>query len=132
MRLPGRWVWLTMSGAAVAGVALGLVVSGVRWPGSGGRSLPPSRARVYENVDACLLTGARGVADPAVAQVWAGMEDASRATTARMSVPGGDRPGHGGAGGSFPRVAAGERLPGDCGVGCRRTSGGARRRAPFP
>ncbi len=85
MRLPGRWVWLTLGGAAVAGVALGLVVAGVRWPGPGGRSLPPSRARVYENVDACLLTGARGVADPAAAQVWAGMQDASRATTARMS-----------------------------------------------
>jgi hypothetical protein len=85
MRLPGRWVWLTLGGVAVAGAALGLVVPGVRWPGSGGRSLPPSRARVYENVDACLLTGSRGLADPAAAQVWAGMEDASRATTARVS-----------------------------------------------
>jgi len=70
----------------VAGVALGLVVSGVRLPwSSGGRVLPPVRARVYENVDACLLTGARGLADPVAAQVWAGMEDASRATTARVS-----------------------------------------------
>jgi len=86
MRLPGRWVWLTLGGAAVAGVALGLVVSGVRLPwSSGGRVLPPVRARVYENVDACLLTGARGLADPVAAQVWAGMEDASRATTARVS-----------------------------------------------
>ncbi|HTU04867.1 MAG TPA: hypothetical protein VMG13_04875 [Trebonia sp.] len=86
MRLPGRWVWLTVGGAAVAGVAVGLVVSGVRLPwSSGGRVLPPVRARVYENVDACLLTGAQGLADPAAAQVWAGMEDASRATTARVS-----------------------------------------------
>ena len=70
----------------MAGVALGLVVSGVRLPwSSGGRVLPPVRARVYENVDACLLTGARGLADPVAAQVWAGMEDASRATTARVS-----------------------------------------------
>ena len=29
--------------------------------------------------------GARGLADPVAAQVWAGMEDASRATTARVS-----------------------------------------------
>jgi hypothetical protein len=36
-------------------------------------------------VDACLLTGAKGLADPAAAQVWAGMEDASRSTTARVS-----------------------------------------------
>jgi hypothetical protein len=86
MRLPGRWVWLTVGGAAVAVVAAGLVVSGVRLPWSpGGRTLPPVRARVYENVDACLLTGAQGLADPAAAQVWAGMEDASRATTARVS-----------------------------------------------
>lgn len=86
MRLPGRWVWLTLGAAAVAGVAMGLVVSGAGLPGSpGGRVLPPVRARVYENVDACLLTGARGIADPAAAQVWAGMEDASRATTARVS-----------------------------------------------
>jgi len=85
MRLPGRWVWVTVSVVVVAGVALGLAVWGVRWPGSGGRSLPPPRARVYENVDACLLTGARGVADPAAAQVWAGMEAASRTTTARVS-----------------------------------------------
>lgn len=84
MRLPGRWVWLTLGGAVAAGVAVGLVVSGAGSP-SGGRSLPPVRARVYENVDACLLTGARGLADPVAAQAWAGMEDASRATTARVS-----------------------------------------------
>ena len=73
------------SGAAVAGVALGWWSRAGPCPVGRGRSLPPSRARVYENVDACLLTGARGVADPAAAQAWAGMEDASRATTARMS-----------------------------------------------
>lgn len=28
MRLPGRWVWLTLGGAVAAGVAVGLVVSG--------------------------------------------------------------------------------------------------------
>jgi basic membrane lipoprotein Med (substrate-binding protein (PBP1-ABC) superfamily) len=86
MRLPGRWVWLGLAGAAVAGVAVGLVVSGVGVPwSSGGRSLPPVRARAYENVDACLLTGSRGLADPVASQVWAGMEDASRTTTARVS-----------------------------------------------
>ena len=31
-------------------------------------------ARVYENVDACLLTGSQGLADPAAAQAWAGLE----------------------------------------------------------
>jgi hypothetical protein len=53
---------------------------------AGGRVvLPPARARAYESVDACLLTGARGLADPTAAQVWAGMEDASRSTTVRVS-----------------------------------------------
>jgi basic membrane lipoprotein Med (substrate-binding protein (PBP1-ABC) superfamily) len=36
-------------------------------------------------VDACLLTGSQGLADPAAAQAWAGLEDASQATTARVS-----------------------------------------------
>jgi hypothetical protein len=85
MRLPGRWVLLALC-VAVAGVGVGLAVS-VRplpWSG-GGRSLPPPRARVYESVDACLLTGARGLADPTAAQEWAGLEDASKATSARVS-----------------------------------------------
>ena len=49
------------------------------------RALPPARARVYESVDACLLTGAQGLSDPAAAQAWAGLEAASRATSARVS-----------------------------------------------
>lgn len=85
MRLPGRWVLLGLC-TAVVGVGVGLAVSVAPLPWSGGgRSLPPPRARVYESVDACLLTGPRGLADPTAAQVWAGMEDASRATTARVS-----------------------------------------------
>lgn len=67
--------------AAAAGSGIGLAVSG----SYGGRALPAPRARAYESVDACLLTGAKGLADPAAAQAWAGMELASRATTARVS-----------------------------------------------
>jgi hypothetical protein len=84
-RLPGRWVLLGVC-TAVAGVGVGLAVSGGPLPwSSAGRGRPPARARVYESVDACLLTGAQGLADPAAAQAWAGMEDASRATSARVS-----------------------------------------------
>ncbi len=84
-RLPGRWVLLGLC-TAVAGMGIGLAVSGAPLPwSSGGRVLPPARARAYESVDACLLTGSRGLADPTAAQVWAGMEDASRSTTARVS-----------------------------------------------
>lgn len=85
MRFPGRWVLLGL-GVAVAGVGVGLAVSGAPLPWSpGGQTLPPARARVYESVDACLLTGAQGLADPDASQVWAGMQDASKATTARVS-----------------------------------------------
>jgi hypothetical protein len=85
MRLRGRWVLLGL-GTALVGVGVGLAVSGAPLPWSpGGRALPPARARVYESVDACLLTGAQGLADPVTSQVWAGMEDASKATTARVS-----------------------------------------------
>ena len=85
--LPGRWVALLGLCAAMAGVGIGLAFSGspLPWSSSGGRVLPPARARAYENVDACLLTGAQGLTDPAAAQVWAGMEDASHSTTAQVS-----------------------------------------------
>jgi hypothetical protein len=83
-RLQGRWVLLGLCTAA-AGLGTAVALSGVPMPWSGGRVLPSARARAYENVDACLLTGSRGLADPSAAQVWAGLEDASRVTSARVS-----------------------------------------------
>lgn len=79
-RSPGMLLAAALSVAAAAGLTIGVLVFA---PGAG-RQLPPARACAYENVDACLLTGPSGVAGSA-AQVWAGMEDASRATTARVS-----------------------------------------------
>ena len=85
MRFPGRWVLIGLA-TVLAGVGIGLAVSGAPLPwSSGARALPPVRARVYESVDACLLTGPAGLADPVASQVWAGMEDASKATSARVS-----------------------------------------------
>lgn len=81
MRWPSRAVWLSAAVVVAAGVAAGLAIS----ISGSGRALPPVRARVYLNVDACLLTGPAGIADPTAAQVWAGMEDASRATSVRVS-----------------------------------------------
>lgn len=52
---------------------------------TGGRDLPPTRARVYTDHSACLLTGSLGLADPAVVPVWAGMQDASTTTHATVS-----------------------------------------------
>jgi basic membrane lipoprotein Med (substrate-binding protein (PBP1-ABC) superfamily) len=80
MRLLSGRVVLALTIVAAAAVA-GLLLSGV----FGGGSLPAARARAYVNVDACLLTGPGGVSDPAVAPVWAGMEQASLPTRVRVS-----------------------------------------------
>jgi hypothetical protein len=74
-----RWV---VSG--VVAVCAGLVVVLLAWP-SGGRQLPPPRARVYSQFDACLLTDANGVSGPAAAPVWAGMQAASLKTSGKVS-----------------------------------------------
>jgi phosphoglycolate phosphatase-like HAD superfamily hydrolase len=45
-----------------------------------------TRARHYEDVDVCLLTGKDGItAGTTAAEVWQGMRDASRTTHARVS-----------------------------------------------
>lgn len=81
MRWPSRGVLGVLAVVVAAGVAAGLWLSDTM----GGGPVPAARARVYVNVDACLLTGSSGVSDPAVAPVWAGMEDASLATRVRVS-----------------------------------------------
>ena len=48
--------------------------------------VPPTRARAYTDVDACLLTGEQGIsADTTAAAVWQGLQDASLKTHARVS-----------------------------------------------
>jgi basic membrane lipoprotein Med (substrate-binding protein (PBP1-ABC) superfamily) len=80
-----RWrswrVLVASTVVVVAAVVAGLLLSGA----FGGGSLPAARARVYVNVDACLLTGPGGLSDPAAAPVWAGMEQASSSTRVRVS-----------------------------------------------
>ncbi len=66
--------------AGLAGVVV--LVAGVVWlvwP-----SPPPQRARPYLAFTACLLTDARGVVGVDAAPVWAGLEDASLATRAKV------------------------------------------------
>jgi len=73
-------------GSAVAVVCAAVVL--VVWSqsgGSAGRRIPPTRARVYSQHQACLLTPARGLADAAAAPVWAGMQDASAKTKVQVS-----------------------------------------------
>lgn len=81
----GRRWWVLGVGAlvVVAAVVVGVVLAG--GGGSAGRALPPARARVYTDQQACLLTGEKGTADPAAAPVWAGMQDASARTRAKVT-----------------------------------------------
>jgi DNA-binding LacI/PurR family transcriptional regulator len=56
------------------------VLAWVFWPDP----VPESRAREYRDVTACLLTGAAGVDEPEAAPVWAGMQEASLTTAAKV------------------------------------------------
>lgn len=78
------WMWLGAVLALVA-CAVALVVWLVVWAVGGGGSAPASRARAYTSFQACLLTDARGISAAPAAQVWAGMEDASLRTHAKVS-----------------------------------------------
>lgn len=70
-------------GAATAGVVGVLVVVLITW-NSGEDEKPDPRARQYLDVTACLLTDDKGIAGAAAAPVWAGMQDASAATRAKV------------------------------------------------
>jgi hypothetical protein len=78
--------WSLAGGVVVVAAAAAVTVALVAGSDPGQpRQLPPSRARVYSEQQACLLTGERGVADPAAAPVWAGMQDASARTRAKVT-----------------------------------------------
>ncbi|MDR3081442.1 MAG: BMP family ABC transporter substrate-binding protein, partial [Streptomyces sp.] len=69
--------------AAVAAVCVGLAVFG---DGDDRPPVPDTRARHYTETDACLLTGESGITTGTHgATVWAGMQDASLKTHARVS-----------------------------------------------
>jgi basic membrane lipoprotein Med (substrate-binding protein (PBP1-ABC) superfamily) len=73
----------------IAGVfvaAVGTVVTAVLMSSTpAGHTLPPPRARVYSDAQACLLTGGGGIGGAQAAAVWGGMEDASARTAAKVS-----------------------------------------------
>lgn len=69
--------------AAGAGGLLAVAVAGVLvWTVTGGGPAP--RARQYVAFTACLLTDAHGLAGQQSRQVWAGMQDASLKTRAKV------------------------------------------------
>ncbi|MEV7388316.1 MULTISPECIES: hypothetical protein [unclassified Streptomyces] len=72
--------------AVAAAVVAGVVVTVVLLSGGDGRPpVPDTRARYYTEVDACLLTDAKGITGGTAAEVWQGMQDASLKTHARVS-----------------------------------------------
>ena len=78
----GFWFLVGGAGVAIAGLTIGLTLD---FTGGAPASAPAARARSYTDLQACLLTGERGLADPAAAALWAGMEQASLATHAKVS-----------------------------------------------
>ncbi|MGY5060431.1 hypothetical protein ACWDFR_41260 [Streptomyces sp. 900105755] len=82
--LRGRTIGLAAGGVAVlAAVAVTVALLPSR---DGDRPpIPDTRARHYTDVDACLLTGEKGISGGTAAAVWQGMQDASLKTHARVS-----------------------------------------------
>ncbi|MFJ8585981.1 BMP family ABC transporter substrate-binding protein [Streptomyces sp. NPDC093595] len=83
LRMPrGRAAWAAGSAAVLV---LGLVAVAL-FVGGGQDGPPDPRARQYKDVDACLLTGEKGVAagTPAAA-VWQAMQKASLDTRSRVN-----------------------------------------------
>lgn len=81
----GRRNVAVLGGALVAAAAL---ISFLLWPNPPGAvriQSPATRARAYSAYTACLLTGPKGLADPAAAPVWTGLREASAATSAQIS-----------------------------------------------
>lgn len=73
-----RWWWA----AAAIAVVVAAVLTWSLWPSP--QPQEPPRARQYLDFTACLLTGERGIAETVAAPVWAGMQDASFATHAKV------------------------------------------------
>jgi hypothetical protein len=77
-RLSDRQRW-ALAGASA--VVVGALLAWALWPAP---EPEPPRAREYLTYTACLLTGDKGLTDPAAAPVWAGMQQASLATHAKV------------------------------------------------
>ncbi|POX54340.1 hypothetical protein [Streptomyces sp. Ru72] len=82
--LRGRTIALAAGSLAVVAA---VVVAGTLILGHDDRPpIPDTRARHYDDVDACLLTDDKGItAGTTAAEVWQGMQDASLKTHARVS-----------------------------------------------
>lgn len=82
MRFENRHWWAAGAGGVLA---LMLLCAGIILLVNGNSQQAPVRARQYAASQACLLTDSRGITSPQAATVWAGMEDASLATHAKVT-----------------------------------------------
>jgi basic membrane lipoprotein Med (substrate-binding protein (PBP1-ABC) superfamily) len=76
--------WTRRRVLIVGGLAALVAVAGAAWLLWPSPSPPPPRARQYLEFTACLLTGPQGIAGRDAAPVWAGMQQASLATHAKV------------------------------------------------
>jgi hypothetical protein len=78
---------LRLSRPRIAATAAALAVAGLLawlwWPASQPQPEPP-RARPYLEFTACLLTSEHGITEPTTVPVWAGLQDASLTTHAKV------------------------------------------------
>jgi hypothetical protein len=74
-----RWPFTALALVILGGAVWAVVVLVARSPAP-----PPPRARQYLDFTACLLTDERGITGPEAKPVWAGMQDASSATRAKV------------------------------------------------
>lgn len=74
----------TVGIAAITVGAVCVIVFALSGGGHTSAGTAPSRARQYSAHKACLLTDARGISADRARTVWAGMEDASAATHAKV------------------------------------------------
>ncbi|MEU7165997.1 BMP family ABC transporter substrate-binding protein [Streptomyces morookaense] len=77
-----RKSWIAVGTGAM--VLSGGLIAAIMLTDDGDEAQKP-RARQYTDHSACLLTDGRGVAGADAAPVWAGMEDASSATHAKVA-----------------------------------------------
>lgn len=88
-RMASTMQWVARRPWIATGVGVGAVVmvagtSWALWPSSEPSASPP-RARVYKDVDVCLLTDAQGIAGGPGRQAWQGLQDFSKKTAVRVS-----------------------------------------------
>lgn len=81
------WWWLVRRRWWSAGVGVLVVAALVwgLWPASARRYVPDPRARQFSSFSVCVLTGSGGIGGGEAAAVWAGVQDAAKATSVRGS-----------------------------------------------